>query len=54
MIMINSKYMVEVLEKCLVMKEDWILRCGNNEFWGYSIMCVVFGFLEVYLGIKIL
>ncbi|KAK0741851.1 hypothetical protein B0T21DRAFT_120749 [Apiosordaria backusii] len=52
MIMINSKHTVEALEKCLRMKEDRILRCGNNEPWGYSIMCAAFGLLEAHLGIK--
>ncbi|KAK4204715.1 hypothetical protein QBC40DRAFT_272259 [Triangularia verruculosa] len=52
MIMINSKHTVEALEKCLAMKEDRILRCGNNEPWGYSIMCAAFGLLEAHLGIK--
>jgi hypothetical protein len=52
MIMINSQHTRELLEKCLAMKEDRILRCGNNEPWGYSIMCAAVGLLEAHLGIK--
>ncbi|KAL2116481.1 hypothetical protein VTJ04DRAFT_8649 [Mycothermus thermophilus] len=52
MIMINSQHTLQLLEKCLAMKEDRILRCGNNEPWGYSILCAAFGLLEAHLGIK--
>lgn len=52
MIMINSQHTLQLLEKCLIMKEDRILRCGNNEPWGYSIMCAAFGLLEAHLGTK--
>ncbi|KXH46101.1 hypothetical protein CNYM01_06838 [Colletotrichum nymphaeae SA-01] len=52
MIMINSQHTVKLLEKCLHMKEDRILRCGNNEPWGYSIMCSALGLLEAHLGTK--
>ncbi|KAK5662875.1 hypothetical protein OQA88_6286 [Cercophora sp. LCS_1] len=52
MIMINSQHTLELLEKCLAMKEDRILRCGNNEPWGYSIMCAAVGLLEAYLNVK--
>ena len=52
MIMINSQHTLELMEKCLIMKEDRILRCGNNEPWGYSIMCAALGLLETHLGIK--
>jgi hypothetical protein len=52
MIMINSQHTLQLLEKCLAMKEDRILRCGNNEPWGYSIMCAAFGLLEAHLGTK--
>jgi len=52
MIMVNSEHTVKLMEKCLAMKEDRILRCGNNEPWGYSIMCAAFGLLEAHLGEK--
>ncbi|KAL2024115.1 hypothetical protein VTK56DRAFT_9895 [Thermocarpiscus australiensis] len=52
MIMINSQHTLLLLEKCLAMREDRILRCGNNEPWGYSIMCAAFGLLEAHLGTK--
>nr|XP_036574587.1 C6 zinc finger domain-containing protein [Colletotrichum truncatum]KAF6781039.1 C6 zinc finger domain-containing protein [Colletotrichum truncatum] len=52
MIMINSQHTVKLLEKCLSMKEDRLLRCGNNEPWGYSIMCSALGLLEAHLGTK--
>ncbi|KAL1844749.1 hypothetical protein VTK73DRAFT_1856 [Phialemonium thermophilum] len=49
---INSQLTLALLEKCLAMKEDHILRCGNNEPWGYSLMCAAYGLLEVHLGCK--
>lgn len=52
MIMINSHHTVKLIEKCLAMKEDRLLRCGNNEPWGYSIMCAALGLLEAHLGTK--
>ena len=52
MIMINSQHTLQLLQKCLAMKEDRILRCGNDEPWGYSIMCAAFGLLEAHLGTK--
>ncbi|KAK3371531.1 hypothetical protein B0T24DRAFT_323638 [Lasiosphaeria ovina] len=52
MIMINSQHTLELMEKCLAMKEDRILRCGNNEPWSYSIMCAALGLLQAHLGIK--
>ena len=52
MIMINSQHTLRLLEKCLAMKEDRLLRCGNNEPWGYSIMCAAYGLLEAHLGLK--
>lgn len=50
--MVNAEHTVKLLEKCLAIKEDRILRCGNNEPWGYSIMCAAFGLLEAHLGGK--
>jgi hypothetical protein len=52
MIMVNSQHTVKLIEKCLAMKEDRLLRCGNNEPWGYSVMCAALGLLEAHLGIK--
>ncbi|KAH7347863.1 hypothetical protein B0T11DRAFT_292016 [Plectosphaerella cucumerina] len=52
MIMINSQHTVKLLEHCLAMKEDRLMRCGNNEPWGYSIMCAALGLLEIHLGVK--
>jgi hypothetical protein len=52
MIMINSQVTIRLLEKCIAIKEDRILRCGNNEPWGYSIMCSALGLLEAHLAIK--
>ncbi|KAM3513368.1 hypothetical protein MY11210_002949 [Beauveria gryllotalpidicola] len=52
MIMINSHHTLKLIEKCIGMKEDRLLRCGNNEPWGYSIMCAALGLLEAHLGTK--
>ncbi|RCI11928.1 hypothetical protein L249_4210 [Ophiocordyceps polyrhachis-furcata BCC 54312] len=52
MIMINSHHTLKLIEKCIGMKEDRLLRCGNSEPWGYSIMCAALGLLEVHLGTK--
>lgn len=52
MIMVNSQQTITLLDKCLAMKEDRILRCGNSEPWGYSIMCAAYGLLETHLGVK--
>ena len=52
MIMINSPHTVKLIEKCINMKEDRLLRCGNNEPWGYSVMCAALGLLEAHLGTK--
>ena len=52
MIMINSQHTVKLLEKCLAMKEDKLLRCGNNEPHSYAILCSAVGLLEAHLGTK--
>lgn len=52
MIMINSQHTLRLVEKCLALKEDRILRCGNHEPWGYSIMCAALGLLETHLGTR--
>lgn len=51
MIMINSHHTLRLIEKCIAM-EDRLLRCGNNEPWGYSIMCAALGQLEAHLVTK--
>jgi hypothetical protein len=43
---------MKLIEKCIALKEDRVLRCGNNDPWGYSSMCAVLGLLETHLGIK--
>jgi len=50
LIMVNAEHTVALVEKCLALKEDRIMRCGNNEPWGYSIMCAAFSLLEAHLG----
>jgi len=52
MIMINSQHTTKLLEKCIAMKEDRLRRCGNNEPWGYSMLCSALGLLEAHLGLK--
>jgi hypothetical protein len=52
MIMINSQHTLQLMEKCLEMKEDRILRDGTDEQRGYSIMCATIGLLEGHLGLK--
>ncbi|PHH66420.1 hypothetical protein CDD81_7475 [Ophiocordyceps australis] len=52
MIMINSPHTLKLIEKCICIKEDRLLRCGNYEPWGYSIMCSALGLLEAHLGTK--
>jgi hypothetical protein len=52
MIMVNSQHTLKLIEKCIAIKEDRISRCGNNEPWGYSIMCSALGLVETHLGIR--
>lgn len=52
MIVINAHHTLKLMEKCIAMKEDRLLRCGNNEPWGYSILCAALGLLEAHLGTK--
>ncbi|KAK7920762.1 hypothetical protein PG985_008784 [Apiospora marii] len=52
LILSNSAETIRLMEKCLVMKEDRILRLGNNDPWGYSSLCAAIGLLETHLGIK--
>lgn len=39
------------MQRCLEMKTDRILRCGNNDPWGYSSMLAAIGLLEVHLDL---
>jgi hypothetical protein len=41
---------MSLIDKCLQMREDRVLRCGNNEPWGYSILCAARELLAVHLG----
>ncbi|KAL1898711.1 hypothetical protein Cpir12675_001818 [Ceratocystis pirilliformis] len=50
MIMINAPHTVKLLQKCIEMKRDRLLRCGNNEPWGFCIMCSALGLLQTHLG----
>ncbi|OTA97228.1 hypothetical protein M434DRAFT_392180 [Hypoxylon sp. CO27-5] len=52
LIMTNSQETLRLIEKCITMKEDRVLRCGNNDPWGYSSMCAAYGLLETHMGIK--
>ncbi|KAI0381666.1 fungal-specific transcription factor domain-containing protein [Hypomontagnella monticulosa] len=52
LIMINSQETLRLIERCITMKEDRVLRCGNNDPWGYSSMCAAYGLLETHMGIK--
>lgn len=50
--MSNSAETLKLIEKCIAIKEDRVLRCGNNDPWGYSSMCAALGLLETHLGNK--
>ncbi|KAI1382784.1 fungal-specific transcription factor domain-containing protein [Hypoxylon trugodes] len=52
LIMSSAQDTLRLVEKCITMKEDRVLRCGNNDPWGYSSMCAAFGLLETHMGIK--
>ncbi|KAI0596075.1 fungal-specific transcription factor domain-containing protein [Biscogniauxia sp. FL1348] len=52
LIMSNAQETLKLIEKCIALKEDRVLRCGNNDPWGYSSMCAACGLLETHLGIK--
>lgn len=52
MIMVSSQDTMSLIDKCLQMREDRVLRCGNNEPWGYSILCAARELLAVHLGEK--
>ncbi len=48
----NNKETLELIEKCIALKEDRVLRCGNNDPWGYSSMCAAYGVVETHLDLK--
>ncbi|KAI8623554.1 hypothetical protein F5Y19DRAFT_371651 [Xylariaceae sp. FL1651] len=54
MSLINSNHQetLRLIEKCIALKEDRVLRCGNNDPWGYSSMCAAYGLMEAHLGLK--
>ncbi|KAI0484524.1 fungal-specific transcription factor domain-containing protein [Xylariaceae sp. FL0804] len=52
LIMSHAQETLKLIEKCIALKEDRVLRCGNNDPWGYSSMCAAYGLLETHLGMK--
>jgi hypothetical protein len=48
----NNQETLQLIEKCITLKEDRVLRCGNNDPWGYSSMCAAYGLIETHLGLK--
>ncbi|KAI0403462.1 hypothetical protein F4802DRAFT_599060 [Xylaria palmicola] len=48
----NNNETLQLIEKCIALKEDRVLRCGNNDPWGYSSMCAAYGLMETHLGLK--
>lgn len=52
MIMINAKHTVELIEKCIAMKEDRLLRSGNYEPWGFVFLYGALGLLQAHLNLK--
>jgi len=48
----NHQETLQLIEKCIALKEDRVLRCGNNDPWGYSSMCAACGLIETHLGLK--
>ncbi|KAI1262283.1 hypothetical protein F5Y18DRAFT_397872 [Xylariaceae sp. FL1019] len=48
----SHKETLRLIEKCIALKEDKILRCGNHDAWGYSSLCASYGMLEIHLGVK--
>ncbi|RYC55804.1 hypothetical protein CHU98_g10404 [Xylaria longipes] len=52
LININSKETLQLVEKCIALKEDRVLRCGNNDPWGYSSTCAAYGLIETHMGLK--
>ncbi|KAI1449335.1 hypothetical protein F5Y02DRAFT_206700 [Annulohypoxylon stygium] len=52
LVMSNAQETLRLIERCIILKEDRVLRCGNNDPWGYSSMCAAMGLLETHMGIK--
>jgi len=52
MIMINADLTVSMIEKCIAMKEDRLLRSGNYEPWSFVFLYSALGLLEAHLAIK--
>ncbi|KAF7532994.1 hypothetical protein G7054_g7425 [Neopestalotiopsis clavispora] len=52
LIMCNIEETLKLIATMISIKEDRILRCGNNDPWGYSSMCAALGLLETHLGKK--
>lgn len=52
MIMINARHTVELIEKCIAMKEDRLLRSGNYEPWGFVFLYGALGLLQAHLNLK--
>lgn len=50
--MSNAQEALKLIEKCIAMKEDRILRSSNNDPVGYFSICAAYGLLETHLGTK--
>ena len=50
--MASSQETLKLIEKCIAMKEDRILRGMNNDPVGYFSVCSALGLLETHLGLK--
>ncbi|KAI1431560.1 hypothetical protein GGR50DRAFT_697913 [Xylaria sp. CBS 124048] len=48
----NHEEILRLVGICIALKEDRVLRCGNNDPWGYSTMCAAYGLIESHLGLK--
>ena len=54
LVMISVQDTLQLIEKCISMREERILRIGNNDPFGYLTMCAALGLLQVHLGLKTL
>lgn len=52
LIMSSAQETLKLIEKCIAMKEDRILRSSSNDPVGYFSICAAFGLLETHLGTK--
>lgn len=50
--MSSAQETLKLIEKCIAMKEDRILRSSSNDPVGYFSICAAFGLLETHLGTK--